>query len=96
VTPDQAIAWILASSDYADREHDARLAYWRDGYAAGLAAAASAYDDGYTDAMLGLKHIQHDIVTEMRHYLTAWNGLRQHFGRPRPGEKQPCRPAGAA
>ena len=94
---DQAVqALILTVSDRADIELKLRLEAWRDGWRACQQAQQNTYEQGYTDAQLDLKSIQHGIIRDLQLELRRWDGLREHFGDPRPGDIQPrVRRAGA-
>ena len=99
MSTDQAIeALILAQSDRADAELTLRLEAWRDGWRACQQHQGGAYEAGFADGILAYKHAQHGLVTSLRGHLIRWDGLREHFSRPRPGDKQPAtrRPGAAA
>ena len=80
-------AWWLAESDRRDRELQARLNAWQQGWDACTAALTGAYEEGFTDALMALKRAQHQA-----HRLTVleserWGpGGREHFADPRPGD----------
>lgn len=89
-------ALILAESNYRDLELKLRHEAWRDGYRAGRTELEGAYIRGYTDAVADLKAIQHGIVRNLQLELRRWDGPRENFGAPRPADRHPHRPAGAA
>ena len=89
-------AVLLALSDERDAHLAARLAAWREGFAAGQAAHAGDYPAGYVDGALARKHAQHDAVEYARVLAARWGpGGRDHFAGPRPGD-YPGGPAGLA
>jgi len=80
-------AGLLALSDERDL-HLRRL----------LAAEAGAYERGYREgradgeaagyirAVEQFKRAQHEAVEDLQLHLTRWDGLRERFGDPRPGD----------
>jgi hypothetical protein len=80
------MAPLLALSDERDLYRAHALAMWRDGYRAAAAQFHERYESGYTDAQLGLKRIQHGLVADVTQHLRTWDGWREDFGKPRPGD----------
>ncbi len=83
-------AELLALSDERDRHLELRLAAWREGYRAGLSAAAGEYDAGYAQAIADIKRVQHGIYDHFRQGAEVerrrWGpGGRERFAGPRPG-----------
>lgn len=89
-------ALILAASDRADLELKLRQEAWRDGWRAACDHLGDLYEAGYADGILLRKRAEHDTVRELQAELRRWDGLREHFGDPRPDDIQPARKAGAA
>jgi hypothetical protein len=77
---------LLAVSDERDLQLRLRLGAWREGYAAGRAPLADEYERGWTDGVLAYKAAQHNFVTDLQQHLVTWDGLRERFGQPRPGD----------
>ena len=91
------IAYVLADSDRADRELALRLEAWRDGWRAACQHLGDRYEEGFADGLLYRKQLEHATVAELRGELARWDGRREDFGKPRPGDIQPrTRQAGAA
>ena len=100
MTADAIQAYFLAESDRRDRELTSRLNAWREGWNACQTALSDAYEDGYSDALLTIKHGHHDTVRaaqQLRDWTIAeeaietarWGpGGRQHFAGLRPGDYQ--------
>ena len=87
MTTDVIRTFILAESDRRDRELQARLNAWRQGWDACTAALGDAYEEGFTDALMALKHAQHQAVTLTRGEQERWGPRgREHFADPRPGD----------
>jgi hypothetical protein len=91
-----AAGLILAASDHADHQLEARLEAWRDGWRAACAHLGERYEAGVADGILLAKQVEHGTVRQLALELRRWDGLREHFGDPRPGDIQPHRRAGAA
>ncbi|HUZ29930.1 MAG TPA: hypothetical protein VMU90_11850 [Solirubrobacteraceae bacterium] len=55
-----------------------------------LTAAAAvrdrAWSEGFAAALADVKAAQHGIVRDVRQHLRTWDGIREEFGRPRPGD----------
>jgi hypothetical protein len=64
-------AVVLELSDALDAAEKHALAMWLDGYLAGIYAVKAA---------------QHGIVLDLRQHRRAWDGMREDFGKPRPGD----------
>jgi hypothetical protein len=88
MTRPEAVDAFLAYSDERDLELRLRLAAWRDGWRACQQHLGDTYEDGYTDAQLDVKKIHHGVVHDLRQHLTTWDGLRENFSQPRPGDYQ--------
>jgi hypothetical protein len=82
----QAVAELVEQSNLLDLTLKLRLAAWRDGYRAAAAQFEACYERGYTDAQLDYKAIHHGVIHDLRQHLRTWDGLRTHFGDPRPGD----------
>jgi hypothetical protein len=76
----------LSLSGALDLEHALTLQAYRDGYAAAAAQFGDYEAAGYARAVADFKRAQHDHVRELRQHLAMWDGLRQRFSRPRPGD----------
>jgi hypothetical protein len=62
-------------------------AEWR-AYERGAESASSEYDRGFADGVLAVKAALHGAVTDLRQHLKMWDGRREDFGKPRPGDYQ--------
>lgn len=76
----------LAASDQADRDLQLRQAAWKDGYHAAQLALGDAWEDGYTAAQADFKALQHGTILDLAQHLRTWDGLRENFAQPRPGD----------
>lgn len=86
-TPGQALhAYILAEADHCEHETQARLEAWRDGWRACEIAHSGQYETGYTDAQADRKALEHGAVRDLQQHLITWDGLRENFSQPRPGD----------
>jgi hypothetical protein len=84
---DQAIkAYVLAGSDRADLELALRLQAWRDGWRACGIHQGGQYEAGYADGILAFKAAQHGTVKGLHYELARWDGPRENFADPRPGD----------
>jgi len=81
-----ARAIVLAGSDRADLDLALRLEAWRDGWRACDAAQGAQYEAGFHDGILAFKAAQHGTVKALRHELARWDGTREQFADPRPGD----------
>lgn len=61
-------------------------ASWRDGYAAGRASRADDYEAGFADGCMAHKRAQHDVHRLVQLETARWDGWRENFGDPRPGD----------
>ena len=89
------MAYVLADSDRGDRELAARLEAWRDGWRAACDHLGDLYEAGYADGILLRKRAEHGTVRALAAELRRWDGLREHFGDPRPDDIQPRTQEGA-
>jgi hypothetical protein len=79
----EAVAELLELSDLLDGQLRMRLAAFREGYELG---GEAGYQAGYVDGILARKHAQHQLVEDLAVYLRRWDGRREDFGKPRPGD----------
>ena len=81
---------FLRESDARDRVVQARFEAWclawRLGHAAAGPTADEQYEAGWRDGLLAAKGIQHRGYEYLQLELARWDGPREHFGRPRPGD----------
>jgi len=87
-------AWWLAESDRRDRDLAARWRAWQEGHDSRDTEITDAYEEGFADGCLALKHAQHQARRLCEIEIARWGpGGREHFADPRPGDYIP---AGAA
>jgi hypothetical protein len=80
-------AWWLAESDRRDTDLAYRLIAWLRGWRACETALDAAYEAGYADALMAVKHAQHDAHRLTQDDAARWGpGGRSHFGDARPGD----------
>jgi hypothetical protein len=79
-------AYVLTGSDRADLELALRLEFWRDGWRACAQAHGDTWEAGFAAGILTFKAAQHGTVKALRHELARWDGPRQNFSQPRPGD----------
>lgn len=84
VPPDAA--QLLAESDLRELELRLRLDAWAEGFAAAAAQFADHYQRGFADGIAAYKAAEHGIVRNVRAELARWDGPREDFGKPRPGD----------
>jgi hypothetical protein len=82
----QVVADLIALSDERDLELRRRLEAWREGWRAAEAHLGEQYEAGYVDGLLARKRIQHAGVRQLQLETLRWDGPREDFGRPRPGD----------
>jgi len=85
-TAAQVTGDFLALSDERDQWSAWLRAAEAAAYERGRASVEGEYERGFTDGVLTVKAAQHGIVTDLRQHLITWNGLREDFGKPRPGD----------
>jgi hypothetical protein len=86
MSTDEAVRAFVAYSDEHDLQLAARLAAWRDGWQACETHLGDQYEAGYAQAQADFKALQHGTIRDLTQHVTTWDGLRQHFARPRPGD----------
>jgi len=80
------VAAFIALSDERGRWLWRGRAERRAAFQCGADSMAGEYDRGFTDGLIAYKAAQHDACRGLQAELDRWNGPREDFGKPRPGE----------